>query len=837
MRGYQGVAKFNPRNTLLAHREDARTFKEVNRSRSTPKQRQLNLINGILADKPPRMERKTMLQRPARPVFTVPSTNFSQGPARMFVSTSTRLLSQPITHTPECNLFRAFAVEELCIYDRIMLETSISIYRTNESDQWILKTKNGDIMAQIDSPLLETINANSVSRQIAVKLIRNIPFRLRESNVQSARFHLTFGSSEVFADVSAALNTEYPKIFRSINGVPPSNHRLETLHGNVNTLRKRVSSTSEAPAERVRRIKFNDDSEDVGEIITRTNTRKINPPAKPISAPLGTPWPSGSNRISLPLKNSAKPSYQPFKDAPTVLKKAVKERAFIPTDNSTKRDLYAEKVNDSKQTQPPPPAPLKTMPGTQAPNVEKFPTAYKFIFNDHKIMDVAPDDFSRLDEGEFLNDTLVNFYLKYFHQVTANENKSLGDSIYIFNTFFYDRLSYKPPQKEDGKPKEEVAVSEPSNYDKVRKWTSKVDLFKMKYVIVPINAKLHWNLAIIYNLPALLRPSKRVQAEEVADESAPRKIDLDNDCVIFVLDSLRSRSYASLGRTLSTYICQEAADKLNASVDKRRIVTMQVDTPQQTNFCDCGVYLIHYVHQFMKSPEKLVELMSGEGDQNGSALQRMWQPSLLRNKRGVLKRRIVDFREENEENKKDGLFNSPGPQDQSSLRPDNLDDTRERQVDTTKNNENVPASINKAIQILDSSIEETDKEMAAAAVTAGASASLPLKGNTTSGNFADTSVSAHGNNNSSKKSTASNIMNETKGGNSEPAVSKRNVKNSKYQSVSPKSPAQSRRTSKEEASSPVVVENDDDDDVSDGDEVEVVKESRAKRFPKPALKP
>lgn len=31
--------------------------------------------------------------------------------------------------------------------------------------------------------------------------------------------------------------------------------------------------------------------------------------------------------------------------------------------------------------------------------------------------------------------------------------------------------------------------------------------------------------------------------------------------------------------------------------------------PKQPNFCDCGVYLVHFVETFLNDPEKLVEYM------------------------------------------------------------------------------------------------------------------------------------------------------------------------------------------------------------------------------------
>lgn len=357
-----------------------------------------------------------------------------------------------------------------------------------------------------------------------------------------------------------------------------------------------------------------------------------------------------------------------------------------------------------------------------------FATPFQFIFDDNKRHDITADDFIKLNEGEYLNDTLINFYLKYYHQLTMKANEDLAKLVYIFNTFFYEKLARRDTNGNVG-------------YDFVRTWTTKIDLFKMKYVIVPINTKMHWYLAIIYNLPALLKEKKtendnektaeskaglkkspvifddnpnnsttsqsppgeqdgepnaaestvfqlkdaeieadvpaisnfseskassdepvftrvtrkgtRVYTKRSAKESTPkvartRKISVEDNCVIFILDSFKSRNYTVLSRNLKDYICKEASDKLNITIDKQRIVTKQVDVPQQNNFCDCGVYLIHYVERFLMEPTKIVELMAkvmktmdSKNQVVINELLRMWDMSMIAKKRGILKSEII----------------------------------------------------------------------------------------------------------------------------------------------------------------------------------------------------
>ena len=105
------------------------------------------------------------------------------------------------------------------------------------------------------------------------------------------------------------------------------------------------------------------------------------------------------------------------------------------------------------------------------------------------------DDLERLDDGQFLNDNLIGFYLRYLECTLETEKPHLAKKVYWFNTYFFASLT----QTQTGKGKRGI------NYDAVRKWTRTVDIFGYDYAIVPINESAHWYVAIICNLGALHR--------------------------------------------------------------------------------------------------------------------------------------------------------------------------------------------------------------------------------------------------------------------------------------------------------------------------------------------
>ncbi|KAJ5050917.1 uncharacterized protein L3040_002784 [Drepanopeziza brunnea f. sp. 'multigermtubi'] len=134
---------------------------------------------------------------------------------------------------------------------------------------------------------------------------------------------------------------------------------------------------------------------------------------------------------------------------------------------------------------------------------------------------VDRQDIERLDEGEFLNDNLIVFYLRWLEHRLGQERPDLAKRIYFHNTFFYERLTKSARGKPGG-----------INHEAVARWTSKVDLLQYDYIVIPVNETVHWYVAIICNAPKLLEecskeaPSPPIQNKTSEDESKePRSQD------------------------------------------------------------------------------------------------------------------------------------------------------------------------------------------------------------------------------------------------------------------------------------------------------------------------
>ncbi|XP_029451451.1 sentrin-specific protease 6 isoform X4 [Rhinatrema bivittatum] len=104
---------------------------------------------------------------------------------------------------------------------------------------------------------------------------------------------------------------------------------------------------------------------------------------------------------------------------------------------------------------------------------------------------VTNEDLHCLNEGEFLNDVIIDFYLKY---LVLEKLRKDADRIHIFSSFFYKRLN----QRERRNFQETANLSiQQRRHGRVRTWTRHVDIFQKDFIFVPLNEAAHWFLAVI----------------------------------------------------------------------------------------------------------------------------------------------------------------------------------------------------------------------------------------------------------------------------------------------------------------------------------------------------
>ncbi|XP_034153136.1 sentrin-specific protease 6 isoform X1 [Esox lucius] len=113
---------------------------------------------------------------------------------------------------------------------------------------------------------------------------------------------------------------------------------------------------------------------------------------------------------------------------------------------------------------------------------------------------VTNEDLHCLNDGEFLNDVIIDFYLKYLMLAVLKEEDS--SRTHMFSSFFYKCLSQTEQGVAQGSEDHPVKKM---RHNRVRTWTRNVDLFQKDFIFVPINESAHWFLAVIC-FPGLVDP-------------------------------------------------------------------------------------------------------------------------------------------------------------------------------------------------------------------------------------------------------------------------------------------------------------------------------------------
>lgn len=218
-------------------------------------------------------------------------------------------------------------------------------------------------------------------------------------------------------------------------------------------------------------------------------------------------------------------------------------------------------------------------------------------------------DIRVLAHGEMLNDSIIEFYLNYIRARLLRQERR--DKVFVFNTFFYQKLTEKQPSISILNKNHRSSVGRfewiKRNFLNIKTWTKKVDIFDMDYIVLPINDEMHWYLVIIVK-PSLAVVTKRSEDVEQARRRGSSRI--NPDTFIVVLDSLPDPNDVKRKCVLDIlrdYLECELADKRGSShqiyLDRTRIGALYPQgVPHQENYVDCGLYLLQFAEAFLTKP-------------------------------------------------------------------------------------------------------------------------------------------------------------------------------------------------------------------------------------------
>ena len=216
-------------------------------------------------------------------------------------------------------------------------------------------------------------------------------------------------------------------------------------------------------------------------------------------------------------------------------------------------------------------------------------------FNRHVI---TAHDYKTLEDGEYLNDSIIDFYLTFLYE--RRLSKSAQNDIHIYSNHFYSRLkggySNRASRDKSGslpkQPKADCA------YQRVKSWTRKIDIFSKRMLIFPICDEEHWYLIIVCNPRLVISQSQSGDKNNFSTENSKTEIPF-----LLVLDSLGG-TQPKVTQKIRSYLQYEYLERRGAvlSFSKDNMTQIVPQIPQQPNSCDCGIYLLHYIELIFQNP-------------------------------------------------------------------------------------------------------------------------------------------------------------------------------------------------------------------------------------------
>ncbi|XP_077440431.1 sentrin-specific protease 7-like isoform X2 [Vanacampus margaritifer] len=222
---------------------------------------------------------------------------------------------------------------------------------------------------------------------------------------------------------------------------------------------------------------------------------------------------------------------------------------------------------------------------------------------------VTKEDLACLESGQFLNDVIIDFYLKFL--LVEGGGRAVAERSHIFSSFFFKHLN---SQKISSK----GAAVDPDQYmrhQRVKTWTRHVDIFTKDFLFVPINEAAHWYLAVIcfpgqdgkrYAQRASeskLYSKRSEQPPTCTEEGCMREVTLTQPCIL-IMDSLKALQRENVCKLLRDYLQVEWEERrgLHRVFTSDSMHSYSCSVLQQDNYSDCGLYLLQYVESFFQNP-------------------------------------------------------------------------------------------------------------------------------------------------------------------------------------------------------------------------------------------
>ncbi|XP_066434301.1 sentrin-specific protease 7 isoform X2 [Eleutherodactylus coqui] len=296
---------------------------------------------------------------------------------------------------------------------------------------------------------------------------------------------------------------------------------------------------------------------------------------------------------------------------------------------------------------------------------------------------VTNEDLECLEHGQFLNDVIIDFYLKYL--LLEKFPAHFAERCHIFSSFFFRCLTRKDNVRNDDN--SEMPASQ-RRHHKVKTWTRHVDIFTKDFIFVPVNENCHWYLVVIC-FPSLEKTIYEEGKQPSAIQDIVKKDHFNSGSVIvfnehlskkeetigegsnsesegstssgqscnpkhfkhkdqhhgklckrpclLIFDSLKIGSAQTTVQVLREYLKAEWAVKRKTPRDFSRssMRDLYPKVPKQNNSTDCGLFVLQYVESFAQKPIESFE--------PPMHLENWFPASVVKNKRDKIRDLILQL--------------------------------------------------------------------------------------------------------------------------------------------------------------------------------------------------
>jgi len=186
---------------------------------------------------------------------------------------------------------------------------------------------------------------------------------------------------------------------------------------------------------------------------------------------------------------------------------------------------------------------------------------------DYDHIKITSNDLNCLNSGQYLNDTIINFYLKYLHKTLLDDDQRR--SVYICDSFFMEAIRTADPQR-------------------IARWEQRLNIFEKDYIIIPVEGDQHWILLV------LCHPNNIVNNDNVAG----------NKSKILVMDSMGDYARPEDLTALKEFVMNSGIGRniipshYLDDFDKR-LQCINCPVKEQRNDYDCGLFLMENAETFL----------------------------------------------------------------------------------------------------------------------------------------------------------------------------------------------------------------------------------------------